>query len=70
MRTHLSHIRIAVMLIAAAVFLSGCYHMMSPRHWMPSLSRMDRMVRPDRMDKTDRPDKMDKTDRPGRSAAK
>ena len=64
MRTHLSHIRIAVMLIAAAVFLSGCYHMMSPRHWMPSLSRMDRMVRPDRMDKTDRPDSMDRTDRP------
>ena len=64
MRTHLSHIRMAVILIAAAVFLSGCYHMMSPRHWMPSLSRMDRMVRPDRMDKTDRPDKMDKTDRP------
>ena len=27
MRTHLSHIRIAVMSIAAAVFLSGCYHM-------------------------------------------
>ena len=76
MRTHLSHIRMAVILIAAAVFLSGCYHMMSPRHWMPSLSRMDRMVRPDRMDKTDRPDKMDRTDRwdrmdrPHRSAAK
>ena len=67
MRTHLSHIRMAVILIAAAVFLSGCYHMMSPRHWMPSLSRMDRMVRPDRMDKTDRWDRMD---RPGRSAAK
>ena len=64
MRTHLSHIRIAVILIAAAVFLSGCYHMMSPRHWMPSLSRMDRMVRPDRMDKTDRPDRIDRTDRP------
>ena len=70
MRTHLSHIRIAVMLIAAAVFLSGCYHMMSPRHWMPSLSHMDRMVRPDRMDKTDRPDSMDRMDRPDRSAAK
>ena len=67
MRTHLSHIRMTVILIAAAVFLSGCYHMMSPRHWMPSLSRMDRMVRPDRMDKTDRWDRMD---RPGRSAAK
>ena len=64
MRNHLSHIRIAVMLIAAAVFLSGCYHMMSPRHWMPSLSRMDRMVRPDRMDKTGRPDSMDRTGRP------
>ncbi len=63
MRNRIFHIRMAVVLVAAAVFLSGCYHMMSPRTWKPSLSRMDRMVHPDRMDRTDSQDKMGGMDR-------
>ena len=39
MRNHLFHTRMAVILMAAAVFLSGCHHWMSPH------SRMDRMDR-------------------------
>ena len=39
MRNHLFHTRMAVILMAAAVFLSGCHH------WMSPLSRMDRMDR-------------------------
>ncbi len=63
MRSRIFHIRMAVVLVAAAVFLSGCYHMMSPRTWKPSLSRLDRMVHPDRMDRTDSQDRMGRMDR-------
>ena len=66
MRNRIFHIRMAVVLVAAAVFLSGCYHMMSPRTWKPSLSRMERMVHPDRMDRTDSQDKMDQMGRSDR----
>ena len=38
MRIRLFHTRMAVVLMAAAVFLSGCHH------WMPPHSRMDRSV--------------------------
>ena len=70
MRSRIFHIRMAVVLVAAAVFLSGCYHMMSPRTWKSSLGRMDRMVHPDRMDRTDFQDKIDRMGRWDRSDAR
>ena len=48
MRNHTFHTKMAAVLVAAAVFLSGCHHMMSPRGWMSHDSRMDRMGRSDR----------------------
>ncbi|MDE0465210.1 MAG: hypothetical protein OXH93_22545 [Caldilineaceae bacterium] len=70
MRNHTFHIRMIAVLVAAAVFLSGCHHMMSRHTWKSSLSRMDRMVHPDGMDRTDLQDKMDRMVRPDRSSAK
>ena len=83
MRNHTFHFRMVAVLVAAAVFLSGCHHMMSRHTWKSSLSRMDRMVHPDGMDRTDLQDKMDrmvrshakrgrrvsKADRPGYTVA-
>ncbi len=68
MRNHLFHTRMAAVLIAAAVFLSGCHHWMSPRKWMPSHSRMDRIYRSDRS-AAKSSWRVSKADRPGYTVA-
>ena len=47
MHKRVFYIRMTAVLVAAAVFLSGCHHWMSPRGWMPHDSRMDRAGRAD-----------------------